>query len=214
MKTSPIEEMLEKIETGIRQVKTQYDMFFAGSQPRQPFEVRKELEVLIDRVGRMRMQRFADRFRYNGLSSRYQTMTELWNKMMRAKEEGRLRPGIPGFVEPGRKQPAAQPPPAASGNGRKGPATPEVFFKSTVTQASPEEASVRAIYQKFMEARARNGVEGAGGLTYNRFAKQLAARTESIKKKTGSRSVTFSIVIGEDGIKLRAAAVKKGGAKE
>ena len=217
MDTNPIEEQLERIETGIRQLKTQYDMYFAGSLPRQPFEVRKELERLIDGVGKMKMQRFSDRFRFNGLSTRYQTMTELWNKMIRAKEEGRLKPGIPGFVEPVRKPAAAAPPPPArernNGRHRGKPSEAGIFYSSTVTRTSPEDGAMKAIYQKYMEARAKNGVEGSGALSYNRFAKQLAAQTEAIKKKTGSGSVTFSIVVKEDGIKLRAAAGKKGGAK-
>src|SRR5262245_44481376 len=104
---NPLEEALGRIEVGIRQLKIQYDMFFSGAAPRQPFEVRKELETPFKTLGDTPMQRFADRYRYNSLASKYQSMAELWAKMIRAKEEGRLRPGIPGFVDPVRRPEAA-----------------------------------------------------------------------------------------------------------
>ena len=74
---NPIEEGLGKIETGIRQLKLQYDMYFSGVLPRQPYELRKDLEITIKTMGNMAMQRFADRYRYNSLASRYWAHGEL-----------------------------------------------------------------------------------------------------------------------------------------
>ena len=197
-----IEEALGRIEVGIRQLKTQYDMFFAGAMPRQPFEVRKELEILIKTIGDTRMQRFADRYRYNSLAAKYQTMVELWTKMLRAKEEGRLRPGIPGFVEPVRRQAAA---PAA-------PARPAgEVYRVHLSDPKAEEDSFRMFYDRYLEARRQSGSDGADRLSYSKFLKQIVQKTQAIKDKAGCETVTYTIVVKEDGVTLKARATKPGG---
>src|SRR5882724_1281267 len=104
---SPIEEDLNRLEVAIRQVKQQYDIFFAGAAPRQPFETKKEVDLLIKRLGNTPMQRFSDRYRYNSLAGKYQTYCELWAKNVRMKEEG-LRPGARGAPPPQASQPPAE----------------------------------------------------------------------------------------------------------
>jgi len=194
---NPLEEALNHIEVGIRQLKIQYDMYFSGAMPRQPYETRKELEITIKTIGDMRMQRFADRYRFNSLATKYQSMVELWNKMLRAKEEGRLRPGIPGFVEPVRRQQAA----AASGSNGGGP---ESFtFRSPKTETS----ELRMFYDKYCEA-SRTSVP------YEKFLGQILAKTEAIKKKSGCESVTYSIEVKPGGVKLKARPARGGKEKK
>jgi hypothetical protein len=202
---NPIEESLGKIETGIRQLKLQYDMYFSGALPRQPYELRKDLEITIKTMGNMAMQRFADRYRYNSLASRYQTMSELWSKMLRAKEEGRLRPGIPGFVEPVRK-PGAAAAAAAAGAKRNGSA---VIYKVGTSPPSAEEESLRMFYDKFVEANRQVGATEAGRVSYQSFLKQIEARTKAIKKKAGCSAVGYSIVVKEGGVTVKAIPIQK-----
>jgi len=215
-----LEEILSKIEVGTRQLKIQYDMFFSGVIPRQPYETRKELEILIKTLGSTPMQRFADRYRFNSLATRYQSLAELWSKMLRAKEEGRLRPGIPGFVDsagrssaaraaaspPGAPPPAPPAVPPAAGRGRG--AGGSVFFTTSFRNPAVDETAVRAFYEKYLEAGKKGGVEAADRLSYNHFASQIAAKTQAIKKKSGCDAVTYSIVIKDKGISLKAAPKK------
>jgi hypothetical protein len=198
---NPLEESLSKIEIGIRQLKLQYDMFFAGVTPRQPYEIRKELEILLKTLANMPMQRFSDRYRYNSLASKYQTMVELWNKMLRAKEEGRLRPGIPGFVEPVRKAPVEQSPaPPAS---KPGPPPKPEFFRSEFSNPSAEDESFRVFYDRYLEARRVSG-EDAKRVTYDNFLKQITAKTRAIREKAGCDAVTYSILVKKGGVSLKA----------
>ena len=209
-----IEETLGRIEVAIRQLKVQYDMYFSGVIPRQPLEIRKDLEILIKTLGNTAMQRFSDRYRYNALASKYQTMVELWNKMIRAKEEGRLRPGVPGFVQPVRRPPdAAQPaagpkatppppgPGAASGTPR--PADPaNVVYRQQVTASGDKDGSLKLFYDRYLEASRAGG--GETRVSYKQFVKQIAARTEAMQKKAGCGSVMFSIVVKDGGVTLKA----------
>ena len=86
--SSSIEADIHRLEIGIRQLKMQYDMFFAGSLPREPFELRSELESLIRRNSNATIGKYAHRFHFNTLVSRFNTLSELWCKTLRAREEG------------------------------------------------------------------------------------------------------------------------------
>jgi hypothetical protein len=45
-----IDAELERLQVGLRQLKVQYDMFFAGSLPRPPVELRSELDKIVKRL--------------------------------------------------------------------------------------------------------------------------------------------------------------------
>ena len=208
---NPIEESLGHIEVELRQLKVQYDMFFSGVIPRQPFELRKDLETMIKTLGNTPMQRFADRYRYNALASKYQSMVELWNKMIRAKEEGRLRPGVPGFVEPVRRVAGAEAAPPANARrtarfgaaARGADAAPEFHHKGS--QDAGSDGSLKVFYDKFLEATRVRGKEPGRPVTYEQFVKQITAKTEAMRRKAGCETVTYSIMIRDGGVTLKAA---------
>ena len=201
---NPIEESLGRIETSIRQLKTQYDMFFAGAMPRQPYEVRKELETLINVIGNTKMQRFADRYRFNSLATKYQSMVELWNKMIRAKEEGRLRPGVPGFVEPVRRRPVdPTPPPVPAAKLLPGD-------RFTIKEAGAQDPSLRLFYDKFLQASQQSGAARGSAVSFETFARQIGRKTAAMRVKSGCDAVSFSIVVKEGGVTLKANPAGKG----
>jgi hypothetical protein len=192
---SPLEEELNKLETALRQLKQQYDIFFSGAMPRQPFETRKEVDLLVKRLGNMAMQRFSDRYRYNSIAGKYQTYCELWSKMLRMREEG---------IGPGGKRQA--PPPTAPPMER--PPAESVVFKSRFKDPTHEGDAFKTFYDRYVEARKSLG-NGASGVSYAAFLKQIAQKTESIKAKSGCGSVSYSIVIKDGAVTLRAAPVKE-----
>ena len=198
---NPVEDDLSQIEIGIRQLKVQYNMFFSGAMPRQPFETRKDLELLIKRMGNARMQRFADRYRYNALAAKYQTMVELWNKMIRAKEEGRLRPGIPGFVEPVKRQVVAV---AVAG----GPST-DTSRSFELNRVVAEDDSCRLFYDSYVKANAKAVDHGSRIVSYEKFLKQIQAKTDAIRQKSGCDTVTYTIEIKDGGVKLKARPISR-----
>lgn len=224
---NPIEESLGHIEVEIRQLKVQYDMFFSGVIPRQPFELRKDVETMLKTLGNTAMQRFVDRYRYNALAAKYQSMVELWNKMIRAKEEGRLRPGIPGFVEPVRRvasHPPSEPAPVAGseapgaagnaprsarrgGDGGAGAAHAPVFRHHPSQDAAPD-GSLRVFYDRFLEASRSQGPGPGRPVTYEQFVRQIAAKTEAMQRKAGCEAVTYSIIIRDGGVTLKATPSK------
>src|ERR671936_44560 len=93
-----IQKDLQLLEAELKRLEAEYNMFFAGRLPRPPWETRGRVEALFKRWDRGLIQTAGDRFRFEMLQSRYQTFADLWDRGLKAREEG--RPG-----------PFAQPPP-------------------------------------------------------------------------------------------------------
>ena len=82
-------EDLDQLATSIRQLQARWDMYFSGVEKRPPNEVHARVEKLIREYDRSVIRNNADRFRLQGLVSRFNTLNELWQKRLRAREEGR-----------------------------------------------------------------------------------------------------------------------------
>src|SRR5689334_15449242 len=67
-------------------------MFFAGRLPRPPWETRGRVDALVKRLDRMRLANYGHRFRFSTLQARYSTFVDLWDRGLRAREEGRPGP--------------------------------------------------------------------------------------------------------------------------
>jgi hypothetical protein len=195
---TPLEDELNELEVLIRQLKQQYDIFFSGAAKRQPFENRKEVDLIVKRIGVKRMQRFSDRYRYNSLSNRFQTYCELWAKNIRSREEGYVpggarqsSPSIPRKSEPRKKR------------------EDSIVFKSRFRDPTLEDDSFKSFYDKYLEARQSSGKSGQG-LGYSTFLKTIAKNTQAIKAKSGCDQVAYTIVVKGDGaVALKAAPVKE-----
>ena len=84
-----LNEDLDLLEKSIRQLQIEWEKFFGGVEKKPPTDLRARVEALIKKYAYAEIRNNGERFRYQTLSSRYATFNELWNKRMRAIEEGR-----------------------------------------------------------------------------------------------------------------------------
>src|SRR3954467_5477440 len=87
-----IDRELMMLEADLKRLEAEYTMFFAGRLPRPPWETRGRVEALLKRHGRGTITATADRFRFEMLQTRFQKMIEVWDRGLRAREEGRSGP--------------------------------------------------------------------------------------------------------------------------
>jgi hypothetical protein len=85
-----LKEALDRIESTLNEVKRQYDLFFQGARRTEPREERRVLEWMVKRIGQRRIPNSTDQFRFSGLQSRFYSYSNLWTRMVRDLEEGRL----------------------------------------------------------------------------------------------------------------------------
>ena len=86
----------------MRRLEAEYNMFFAGRLPKPPWETRSRVDALVKQYDRSHIQNTGDRFRFTTLQSRYAAFVDLWDRGLRAREEGRSGP----FVHKRKEKPA------------------------------------------------------------------------------------------------------------
>ena len=86
---------VERLEAELKRLEAEYNMFFGGQLPRPPWETRKRVEGLVKRLDRRPPSNYGARFRFTTLQSRFMALTGLWDRGLRAREEGRPGPFAP-----------------------------------------------------------------------------------------------------------------------
>jgi hypothetical protein len=171
-----------RLETGIRQLKIQYDMFFAGSIPKQPLELRGELERIIRRHSVTPIRKYAARFHFNSLVSRFNSLSELWAKTLRALEEG------------------DRPAPAVA--DRAG-ASEQVIARCTVKDPTKERDLLKLLHARLLDARKKAG-DGTGKLSFENFVLSINAQAGKMRDKTGCDKVDLRVIVVDRKVMVKA----------
>src|SRR5262244_2149554 len=96
MAKSSVDQDLTRLEGELKQLEAEYNMYFSGRLPKPPWETRARVAALVKQYDRAYIQNTGDRFRFHTIQSRFATFIDLWDRGLRAREEGRSGP----FVAP------------------------------------------------------------------------------------------------------------------
>jgi hypothetical protein len=180
--TVETEEDIERLEAGLRQLKIEYDMFFAGATPKPPVELRASLDRLIKRCSATPFRQYSSRFRFNSIVSKYASFSELWAKMLRNVEEG------------------DRPAPAVADRAGAGP---RVMATCRVKDPSREQESLRELHARFVELRKKLG-NAEGKLTFDSFVSGIASQAKKLREKAGCHEVELRLVVEDRKVQLKA----------
>jgi hypothetical protein len=180
--STELEADIARLENGIRQLKIQYDMFFAGSIPKQPFELRTEIERIIRRHSMTPIRKYAPRFHFNSLVSRFNIMSELWAKTLRTLEEGD-RPA-PAVAD-------------RAGNGE------HLIARCTVKNTADERDNLRLLHTRLVEARKKAGEKG-GKVSFDSFLRSVGAQAGKLREKTGCDKVELRVIVVDRKVVVKA----------
>lgn len=192
-----INEDLEVLERAVRQLQIEWEKFFAGAERKPPMDLKGRVEGLIRRYAYTEIRNNTDRFRYQTLSTRYNTFNELWTKRLRLMEEGRAMAGGP----PRASAPPAAPPSTAAAAAAEAP--PGEF---RITRPAEEKEAVRALFDQYLEARKKAG-EG-GNVRFDSFEKVIAQQATRILGEKGGQAVDFRLETKDGKVTLKARPVK------
>jgi hypothetical protein len=182
-----VERELQRLEAELRKLEAEYNMFFAGALPRPPWETRNRVEALIKRFDRSYIQNYLDRFRFNTLQARYATFVDLWDRGLRAREEG--RPG------PFARKPA-QPAPASPSD--------RIVHVTTLSDPKKEIDKVHELYDRLMDARREVGEEV---VPFHKFVDLVKQQVTQLRKE-GSPEVAFRVAVKNGKVNLTARVMK------
>jgi hypothetical protein len=188
-----LERDLQQLEATLRKLETEYNMYFAGQLPKPPWDTRHRIEAMLRRFDRAYIQSAIDRFRLSTLQSRFSTFAELWDRGLRAREEGRPGP----FYKPPRA--AAEPPPPP-------PASDRVLGSATVSDLAREGEKIEALYESLIEARREVGANEP--FPFHKFAQIVKGQVAKLQQ-AGNHEVAFRIAVKEGRVAFTARGVKE-----
>ncbi len=190
-----VDDQLARLEEDMRRLKIEYDIYFNGASKRPPYDTKSRVETVIKRLGDDRTLTFAQRYHYNSLTSRYNAFRELWRRTMQGREEGRD---------------AATAARAASSVRNNAALARQPQDQSTFvcTDAHSDVQTVKEIYEALIEAKRKCG-EAVDDLSFPRFHRLIASKTDNLKEHLGCESVRFSIDVEDGHVNFKAKADQK-----
>ena len=202
---SEFERRLQELDGEIKRLELEYLQFQTGRLAKLPWESRKRVETLVKQYDRMHIQNTAERFRFEGLQSRFAAFCERWERDLKMRELG--RPGPRGRTGGG---PPPGAPPAAPVAARDrvaaaaeagGPARPEVV---ALRDPEAQAEKVRELYEKLSEARRH---AGDADVPFERFREVVRAQVS--KHAKDGVEVAFRVGV-QDGRVVFTATPKTG----
>ncbi len=183
------EREFQMLSTELRKLEGEYNMYFAGRTARPPIESRGRVDQLFKRWDRRQVDSTATRFKLQTLQSRYSSFVDLWDRALRAREEGRPSPLLHRPRDMARNQR-----PTASEGAR------------AVTFVDPRQEGdkLQKLYDMLMDARRQ---AGEGVVPFNKFADLVKEQTQRLQKK-GLDEVTFSVSTADGRVNLTAKGSK------
>ena len=189
MPPSTIDRDLTRLETDLKQLEAEYNMFFAGRLPKPPWETRARVEALVKQFDRGHIPNTGDRFRFTTLQSRYATFIDLWDRGLRAREEGRPGP----FA---RKHTPADP-------EKKGPEN-RILHVSSFRDPVREIDKLTDLYESLAEARREVGEDAP---PFHKFAELVRTQVKKLRD-TGSPEVAFRVAVKDGKVNFTARGLK------
>ncbi len=182
-KGSEFDRDMQQLEVEIKKLEAEYNMFFAGRLPRLPWETRKKVEALVKRHDRSPMKNTAERYRFGSLQSRFQSFLDLWEKHLKAREEGRPIAGRSRTGGGGPPPPRPAPIPSAEKPDRD-----KAVHETSLRDPAQEADRLKELYQQVADARAKTG---EAQIPYQRFAEVVRAQVS--KLGGGAGDVKFRV---------------------
>jgi hypothetical protein len=186
-KTS-VEQDLMHLETELKQLEAEYNMYFSGRLPKPPWETRARVAALVKQYDRAHIQNTGERFRFHTLQSRYATFVDLWDRGLRAREEGRAGP----FAQPRKKD--------ADQKSLEDKIVHVASFRDPVREID----KLTELYESLTEARREVGEEQ---VPFHKFAEVVKGQVQKLRD-SGSSEVAFRVAVKNGKVNFTARALK------
>ena len=189
-----IERGLQQLEVDLKRLEAEYNMYFSGRLPKPPWETRSRVEALVKQYDRAYIQNYGDRFRFMTLQSRYATFIDLWDRGLRAREEGRPGP----FAQ---KRPTPKAPEPKKPEDR-------ILYVAAFRDPLREMDKLHDLYESLAEARREVGEDN---VPFHKFAELVKGQVKKLKS-SGTPEVAFRVAVKDGKVNFTARALK--GVKE
>jgi hypothetical protein len=209
-----IDEELSLLESQLRRLKIEYEVYFSNPTKKPPTDVEWKVLSLLRKFSDGGRMSFQQRFRYNEIAQRYAIYSDLWRKKGRIREEGYRRPqdallSVQG-VRPseghesqhhpvyGLTHAAAGAAVATATSVNEGPLTVQC------SDARTEHGQVEKLYKALTDAKKKAGESVTGNI--ESFTSFVQKKTDQIRKQHGCQSVEYTVETQDGQVRLKAKA--------
>jgi len=187
--TSDLERDLDLLEAEMKRLEAEYNMFFAGRLPRPPWETRGRVNAMVRRLDNTHIPNTGGRFRFTTLQSRFQTFSDLWDRGLKAREEG--RPGPFANLRPPTEEKPKRP-------------VDRILNVTTFSDPLREMDKLQDLYESLAEARREVGEDA---IPFHKFADLIKSQVGTLKKH-GTPEVEFRVAVKGGKVAFTARAMK------
>ncbi len=203
------DEELNVLETQLRRLKIEYEVFFNNPTKRPPTDIEWKVLSLLRKFSDGGRMNFSQRYRYNEMAQRYAVYSDLWRKKSRIREEGYRRPQDALLSVQGVRvaEDEHKPQHAVYGLAHAAAATapvqsPQPFTLHNVDQSEREQ--VERLYNTLVAAKKKAGESVSGSL--DSFSTFVHKKTEQIRQQYHCEDVEFTVELADGHVKLKAKA--------
>jgi hypothetical protein len=180
-----IEEDLQILDAKTKQLRLDYEQYFLGARPREPSQLRAEVQKLIALLSNVPIQNTGLRFKFSSLCSRFLIQRRQWDLVLRKIEDGTYERHV--FK--------------ANLHAR---AQGEVSARSAATQATaPAPAPAEDLFDAYIAA-CRSVGQATEGLTRERLDRVMEQQRDALRARHGCDDVRFRVVVESGKAKLKA----------
>lgn len=204
-----IDEELNVLDTQLRRLKIEYEIYFSNPTKRPPTDVEWKVLSLLRKFSDGGRMSFSQRYRYNEMAQRYAVYSDLWRKKSRIREEGYRRPqdallSVQGVRTTEDEHKPLHP---AYGVGHAAAAAAGAdssphFTLHSVNQDEREQ--VERLYNTLVAAKKKAGENVSGN--FDSFTAFVQKKTEQIRKQYHCADVEYSVELANGHVKLKAKA--------
>jgi len=169
------EARLGQLSALVEQFRVDGERYFNGGLALPPEELRDRIHALLRTLRADQSRTAADQFRLASLEARFSSLSELYGRRLREREEGRAAVPRPATAEPARHD-----------------ATAGIVFSDAA-----DGGAVEALWSALAKA-------GKRSLELDTFHTYLTRQIDEIRKTTGATAVQFRVVDEEGKMKLKA----------
>lgn len=189
MAAEAIDDDLRMLEFKITQLKRDYDQYFLGARPREPVQLRSEINKAMVELTNTAIKNTASRFKFSSICSRYQAFRRQWDETLRKIEAGTYERHR--FKAKLHDQEAAVEAPTGS-----------------AAPAAPARTAAGDLYEAYVDARRTCG-ESIKGLTREKLDAILDQQRVALRAKYGEDTeFRFRVQIEDGKTRLKASRVK------
>jgi hypothetical protein len=183
------DKQIIRLELELKRLEAEYNMFFAGRLPKPPWETRSRVDHLLKTIERGHLQNFGDRFRLSTLQARFAAFVDLWDRGLRAREEG--RPGPFTHLKADKKVEEKAP-------------EDRVVFSAAFRDPMAEMDKLHDLYDSLTDARRQAGTDS---VPFEKFAEMVKTQVDKMQA-AGNAEVAFRVAIKDGRVNLTALALQ------